>query len=217
MLVPFILSSCLDYTQEITIENDGSARLYIYMGIDLGEEKIDEVRKEGGKLCDEMFENTKGVDMFPGVTYVEIISKPVEKIIECEFIVEVDDFTVIKKLHTQGMIPILDFSQSRTENQKNFSLVKEQDKGKFNQTIVGAGDGGPAPKDPEFEKLMKDKTIKVIIHAPRINSTNGELSKSRKTVVWERPFKDLFLEKNLLQKMNADFEFNLMWYQRVMN
>ena len=226
LLPALLLSGCIDFAQSLWVNEDGSGRMQLTIGLSEQLMKVTGALKADKDLCSEFYRDKDHLSQQPGIRTVEMKHQLEAGIYYCILDISVDDFQKLNLLQGEA----LKDSQATREKQDydaNFELKRKDDTGTFTQLIrnrIAERKRNPDTSiDAQAEHIAKTLLAQMVtgkywvvtLHAPVITKTNGKLSEDKKTVTWKIPFYDLFISEDYQLEMQAEFIIKLPWYKKV--
>lgn len=221
-----LLGGCMDIEQEIWIHADASATIDYRLG--LHEHLLSKNRRdEPDSVCDEFFQDKHKLETLDGVENVKQTMRQAGGIIYCSTQVEVRQYRQLQQVHEMIM-------QAKAGDHRSFAgrflaefTLKEnkQGEGYFRQHIKNkAGDDENKSRlDIQFMGLtdlfvgqaMAGRYWTITLHVPEIISANIETDSQNQQVIWRVPLYDLMVNQNYAFDMQATFDPELAWYEKL--
>lgn len=196
MLMVFVLSGCLNITQEVWVNPDGSGKIKIDMG--LGEVFFQMGGDEASNPLTEMktdFEAQSGTKNLKVSEYTDDKAQMRHLVIEFETD-NIQQYLLNNASQSSMGAPMT------LEKLANGNYLLKQTISNPDPSSAG-GEVDQQTKDMMVE-YFKDMYWKIIVHVPSVISTTG--SQSGQTVEWKVPMADLFLENKVV---DVSLEYSL--------
>ena len=194
-----LLSGCYDLTEELWINSDGSGRMKFTIGL---AENLVVMIESGGQsadFCENAIRDKGKLEANELITSLAISKKNEAGMLFCTIDIGVTDFrrfAKVRNIAIQGdydkyefPFVIQDLDEGRIRISQDFSNLgrddpEQSDLAKISQQMAMA----------MMSPMLAGKYITVTVHAPMIESSNGEISADNKTATWKKPLVDLFRE-----------------------
>lgn len=197
LITGLLLSGCYDLTEELWINSDGSGRMKFTIGLAENLVAMIESSGESADFCENAIRDKSKIENNDLVSSVSISKYNEAGMLFCTIDISVTDFRHFKEV-------------------RNIAIEGDYDKYEFPFAIDDLGGGRirisqdftnlgrDDPKQSEMDKMGQEmamalmspmlagKYITVIVHAPKIESSNGTISADNKTTTWKKPLIELF-------------------------
>ena len=220
------LSGCMDIEQEIWIHDDASATIEYRVG--LHEHSLEVAKhKSPDIVCSDVHQDKSVLESLEGVEQVEQQTRHESGIYYCDTKVKVEHYSQLKSVHEKIMASKAGESQSLAERYLAEFTLQENNEGKgyFRQHVMNkAGDEKNKSRldiqvqglaDMLVGQAMAGRYWTITLHGSDITSANSEINKEKQQVVWRVPLYDLMVDQNYAFDMQASFEVDLPWYQKL--
>ena len=191
-----LLSGCYDFTEELWINADGSGRMKFTIGLAENLAAMIEDRNRSADFCDKAIKDKNKLENNVLVTSVAITKSNEAGMNYCTIDIDVIDFRNFGEVRNNVI--------EGNYNNYEFPFVIEQlGEGRIRVSQDFGNFGRDGPEQSEIEKvgqemamvmmtpMLAGKYITVTVHAPLIETSNGEISADNKTTIWKKPLVDL--------------------------
>ena len=191
-----LLSGCYDFTEELWINADGSGRMKFTIGLAENLAAMIEDRKRSADFCDKAIKDKNKLENNVLITSVAITKSNEAGMNYCTIDIDVIDFRNFGEVRNNVI--------EGNYNNYEFPFVIEQlGEGRIRVSQDFGNLGRDGPEQSEIEKvgqemamvmmtpMLAGKYITVTVHAPLIETSNGEISADNKTTIWKKPLVDL--------------------------
>jgi hypothetical protein len=191
-----LLSGCYDFTEELWINADGSGRMKFTIGLAENLAAMIEDRKRSADFCDKAIKDKNKLENNVLITSVAITKSNEAGMSYCTIDIAVIDFRNFGEVRNNVI--------EGNYNNYEFPFVIEQlGEGRIRVSQDFGNFGRDGPEQSEIEKvgqemamvmmtpMLAGKYITVTVHAPLIETSNGEISADNKTTIWKKPLVDL--------------------------
>jgi hypothetical protein len=191
-----LLSGCYDFTEELWINADGSGRMKFTIGLAENLAAMIEGRKRSADFCDKAIKDKNKLENNVLITSVAITKSNEAGMNYCTIDIAVIDFRNFGEVRNNVI--------EGNYNNYEFPFVIEQlGEGRIRVSQDFGNLGRDGPEQSEIEKvgqemamvmmtpMLAGKYITVTVHAPLIETSNGEISTDNKTTIWKKPLVDL--------------------------
>ncbi len=191
-----LLSGCYDIAEELWIYSDGSGRMKFTIGLAENLIAMIEGSGESADFCDKAIKDKRKLENNVLITSVAIIKSNEAGMRYCSIDLGVKDFRNFAEVRNNVI-------EGDYNNYEFPFAIEELDEGRIRITQDFSNLGRDGPEQSEIEKvgqemamammtpMLAGKYITVMVHAPRIESSNGEISADNKTTRWKKPLIDL--------------------------
>ena len=197
LVTTLLLSGCYELTEELWINPDGSGRMKFTIGL---AENLVAMMETGGKsadFCENAIRDKNKLEKNDLISSVSI-SKNIEAGMSfCTLDIGVKDFrqfrvvrdTAIEGDYDKYEFPFMieDLGEGRVRISQDFSSLGRDDPEQSDIEKIGQ-QMAMAMMSP----MLTGRYITVIVHAPKVESSNGDISTDGKTTIWKKPLIDLF-------------------------
>jgi hypothetical protein len=191
-----LLSGCYDLSEELWINSDGSGRMKFTVGLAESLVAMLESSGESADFCDNAIKDKSNLENDELVTFVAITKSREAGMHYCTIDISVTDFRQFKEVRNNAIagaynkyeFPFMidDLGEGRVRISQDFSNFGRDDPG-LSEIEKAGQEMAMAMMTP----MMAGKYITVTVHAPKIESSNGEISSDSKSTVWKKPLIDL--------------------------
>ena len=196
LFTTLLLSGCYDFTEELWINADGSGRMKFTIGLAENLATMIEDRNRSADFCDKEIKDKNKLENNVLVTSVAITKSNEAGMNYCTIDIDVIDFRNFGEVRNNVI--------EGNYNNYEFPFVIEQlGEGRIRVSQDFGNFGRDGPEQSEIEKvgqemamvmmtpMLAGKYITVTVHAPLIETSNGEISADNKTTIWKKPLVDL--------------------------
>ena len=196
LFTTLLLSGCYDFTEELWINADGSGRMKFTIGLAENLAAMIEDRNRSADFCDKEIKDKNKLENNVLVTSVAITKSNEAGMNYCTIDIDVIDFRNFGEVRNNVI--------EGNYNNYEFPFVIEQlGEGRIRVSQDFGNFGRDGPEQSEIEKvgqemamvmmtpMLAGKYITVTVHAPLIETSNGEISADNKTTIWKKPLVDL--------------------------
>jgi hypothetical protein len=190
------LTGCYDLTEQLWINSDGSGRMKFTIGLAENLAAMIEGSGESADFCEKAIKDKNKLENNVLITSVVITKHNEAGMNYCSIDIDVKDFRNFAEVRNN----IIEGDYDNYEFP--FSIIElGEDRIGISQEFSNLGRDGP--NQSEIEKagqemamammapMLAGKYITVTVHAPGIESSNGEISANNKTTVWKKPLIDI--------------------------
>ena len=196
LLTSLLLAGCYDLTEELWINADGSGRMKFTIGLAENLVAMIEGSGESADFCDSAIKDKSKLENNVLITSIAITKSSEAGMHYCTIDIDVIDFRNFAEVRNNVI-------EGDYDNYEFPFAIEELDQGRvrISQDFTTLGRDGP--NQSEIEKagqeiamvmmtpMLAGKYINVTVHAPKIESSNGEISADNKTTTWKKPLIDL--------------------------
>ena len=194
--VSLLLSGCYDIAEELWINSDGSGRMKFTIGL---AENLTAMMEGGGQsanFCDKAIKDKSKLENNVLITSIAISKSNEAGMNYCSIDVDVKDFRNFAEVRNN----IIEGDYNNYEFPFSIIELGEERIG-ISQEFNNLGRDGPNQSKIEkvgqemamvmMTPMLAGKYLIVTVHAPNIESSNGDISTDNKTVTWKKPLVDL--------------------------
>ena len=196
LLTILLLSGCYDFSEELWINADGSGRMKFTIGLAENLIAMIEGSRESADFCDKAIKDKTRLDNNVLITSFAITKSNEAGMHYCTIDIGVIDFRNFGEVRNNVI-------EGDYDNYEFPFVIEELGEGRIRISQHFDNLGRDGPEQSEIEKvgqemamvmmtpMLAGKYITVTVHAPKIESSNGEISTDSKTVTWKKPLIDL--------------------------
>jgi len=212
------LSGCIEYTEEIWVNDDGSGTLELDLGMSEMLMQMGDDEGAGGPFGDlrekfgQMEEDASRDPNLKSISFNEYTENAMAHVV---IRMELLDITKIGDLPEQMVLEEESQEEDKPAPEMEVTITRNSSGNyAFSQILQiipppKDEDDEPATEGEDFGRSMivamfADKYFTVILHGPEILFTNGEISSDQTTSTWQIPFADLVEGKEFYRELNAE-------------
>lgn len=204
LLTPIFLASCIEISEDITINGTGSGRFVFELGMDDGAVKLLSFGQDSGTFFDrtaleERLAKTDNVEKYEIREAVEgKVRKTIVDLTLKDMTQNIEDFTDLASDKVKDKLDVGDqpkdppFTVTKLEN-GNF---------KFTQNIAGQG---KMDINPLLSGMFSGKNFRVKLSG-KIVSANGSIAEDKGSVNWEIPMAQMLNGTSAIKALEAEIE-----------
>lgn len=192
-----LLTGCYDLTEELWINADGSGRMKFTIGLAENLVTLIESGGQSADFCENAIRDKSKLEKNKLVYSVYISKYNEAGMLFCSIDIGVTDFRQFREVrdvaiegdYARYQFPFLidDLGEGRIRISQDFSNLGRDDPAQTDLDKMGQ-EMAMALMSP----MLAGKYITVTVHAPKIESSNGDISADSKTTTWKKPLVDLF-------------------------
>jgi len=222
--ITVLLPGCYDLSEELWINADGSGRMKFTIGLAESLLAMVEGSAESTDFCDKAIKARRNLEDNELVTAVAISKLNEAGMHYCTIDIGITDFRKFGEVRNSVIEGDYDKYQFPF-------LIEQLDAKRFRISQQFNNLGRDDPAQSEMEKvgqemamvmmtpMLSGRYLSVIVHAPKIESSNGDISKDSRTTTWKKPLIDLVrnpqqphkFEMIMLKDVNLIDRFNSWW------
>jgi len=192
----FLLSGCYDFTEELWIHGDGSGRMKFTIGLAENLAAMIEGGEKSADFCDKAIKDKNKLENNVLITSVVITKSNEAGMNYCTIDIDVIDFRNFGEVRNNVI-------EGDYNNYEFPFTIEELGEGRISISQDFGNLGRDGPEQSEIEKvgqemamvmmtpMLAGKYITVTVHAPLIETSNGEISADYTTTIWKKPLVDL--------------------------
>ncbi|MFV2032885.1 MAG: hypothetical protein ACC663_10350 [Gammaproteobacteria bacterium] len=196
LFTSLLLSGCYDLTEELWINPDGSGRMKFTVGLAENLVAMIESSGESANFCENAIKDKGKLEDNDLISSVVIKKSNEAGMFYCSIDIGVTDFRQFREVRNIAI-------EGDYDKYEFPFVIQELDGGRIriSQDFSNFGRDDPEQSDWEIfgqemtmalmSPMLAGKYITVIVHAPKIESSNGEISADGKTTTWKKPLIDL--------------------------
>lgn len=196
ILTTLLVSGCYDLTEQLWINSDGSGRMKFTIGLAENLAAMIEGSGESADFCEKSIKDKNKLENNVLITSVAITKHNEAGMNYCSIDIDVKDFRNFVEVRNN----IIEGDYDNYEFP--FSIIELGD-GRIGISQEFSNLGRDGPNQSEIEKagqemamammapMLAGKYITVTVHAPGIESSNGEISSDNKSTTWKKPLIDI--------------------------
>ena len=196
LITVLLLSGCYDFSEELWIKTDGSGRMKFTIGLAENLVSMIEGGRKSADFCDKAIKDKNKLENSVLITALTITKSNQAGMHYCTIDIDVIDFRNFGEVRNNVI-------EGDYNNYEFPFVIEELDQGRISISQDFGNLGRDGPEQSEIEKvgqemamammtpMLAGKYITVTVHAPIIESSNGELSADNKTTTWKKPLVDL--------------------------
>lgn len=196
-----LLNGCMDLTQEYWVKTDKSTRVETTFSLSLPPGMLAEFQGKSEaelaqtEICGESFDDTNREMKEKGATNIKVSRKVTDEQVICQVSADFKDYHAANAAFNNVENEQGPQMGMRIEDQGKDARFSGKLGGKSNKQMSEEEKAQAEQARQMLAAMFQGKHMTVIVHAPKIGKTNGELSKDKKTVTWKVPFLDLMVEE----------------------
>lgn len=191
-----LVSGCYDFTEELWINADGSGRMKFTIGLAESLAGMIKGGKKSADFCDKAIKDKNKLENNVLITSVVITKSNEAGMHYCTIDMDVIDFRNFGEVRNNVI-------EGDYNNYEFPFMIEELGEGRVRISQDFGNLGRDGPEQSEIEKvgqemamvmmtpMLAGKYITVTVHAPLIESSNGEISADYTTTIWKKPLVDL--------------------------
>jgi len=219
LLVAATLSGCLDYTEDIRINSDGSARLKIDVGISEAVLTTAEGVSAEGVLASirTEFEKLKAqLQTEKPVTRIDLVEYTENSFHYFRLDIDVSDFMhlneIARKISDESAVGTN--ATFRIEQKEGGRFIFKETYGQLKDELTRPRENIDDPWTIAeiliANSVLADYFVAVRLHAPKVLSSNGKLDDRKKSVEWKMSLAELF-SSHAPREFKAEGQMPLTW------
>ena len=196
LFIILLLSGCYDFTEELWINANGSGRMKFTIGLAENLTALIDGGRKSADFCDKAIKDKNKLEKNALISALSITKSNQAGMHYCTIDIDVIDFRNFGEVRNNVI-------EGNYNNYEFPFVIEELDEGRIRISQDFGNLGRDGPEQSEIEKvgqemamammtpMLAGKYITVTVHAPIIESSNGELSADNRTTVWKKPLVDL--------------------------
>jgi len=224
LFASLLLSACYDISEELWINSDGSGRMKFTIGLAENLAALMQNSGESADFCDKAIRDETKLEKNVLISAITISKTNEAGMNYCTIDLDVKDFRNFAEVRNNVI-------EGSYDNYEFPFAIEELGEGRvgISQDFSNLGRDGPGQSKLEkagqemamamMMQLLSGKYITVMVHAPEIETSNGEVSADNKTTIWRKPLIDLVrnadeshrFEMVLVKKAGFVDQFRYWW------
>jgi len=197
LAVIMLLTGCFDLTEEFWINEDGSGRIKYTLGLSEAIANMASQQSGSSDICADLESREEELREKEWITSVSISKRNESAMLYCIIDIGVKDFRRLSDIGDGSVggdskdyknpFIIEDLENGHVSLKQDFSSLRNE-----NSKTAGENEAMDQMMQAMFGPLMAGRYVTVIAHASIIESSNGEIDQSGKSVTWRKPVFDMF-------------------------